>query len=340
MDFVNIFKDSWLGKASSYIGDNEKIQELLKETVLQKKDSVMKRLFVAISCVMMTCAAFGQGMVGAKGVECTKSDSTLVVRLLKEAKEQRGEEHRMLWFGKKFIGVPYVAHTLEKGNEEHLIVNLHELDCTTFVETVVALSLCDQQNKRSFEDYCRNLTRIRYREGKMKDYTSRLHYFTWWGEDNERKGIVREIVPSKEEVASEGWGAFTGVQTLNINYMSTHPTLYKQLKANPKFVSVIKRYEEESKGKKYRFIPKRNVGWAQSSALGIVHDGDIIAMLTSKAGLDTSHIGIAVWQNGKLHLLNASYVYKKVVLDTKTFYDYQQVQTSQTGIRVFRGVEN
>lgn len=287
----------------------------------------------------MPCLGQSTGMVSTKGVECTKSDSAQVVALLSEAKAKRGDENRMLWFGKKFIGVPYVAHTLENGDKEHLIVNLHELDCTTFVETVVALSLCDQQDKRTFEDYCKNLTRIRYRDGKMTDYTSRLHYFTWWAEDNEKKGIVKEVLPEMNTNKPNDWGAWTSVQTININYMSTHPTLYKQLKANAKFVPVIKRYEDASRGQKYRFIPKKNVGWGQASSLGTVHDGDIIAMLTSKAGLDTSHIGIAVWQNGKLHMLNASYVYKKVVLDQKTFYDYQQVQTSQTGIRVFRMTE-
>ena len=263
-----------------------------------------------------------------RGAEYTKEDSALVVKLLADAKSERGDEHPMLYFGKKFLGVPYVAHTLEGGDVEHLIVNLHELDCTTFVETVTALTLCDKADKRTFEDYCSELVRIRYRQGKMGDYTSRLHYFTWWGEDNERLGIVQCIM--------SGAKPFTAVQTVNIDYMSTHPELYKQLKNHPEYVEVIRQYERGTSGKTYRYIPKENVGWKQSSSLKIVETGDIVAMLTSKKGLDTSHIGIAVWQNGRLHLLNASYVYKKVVLDTQTFYEYQQKQTSQTGIRVFR----
>lgn len=295
-----------------------------------------KCLMVLIAVLVFSVADIKAQKVS--GVEYEKADSTLVVRLLKEAKTQRGEVHPMLWFGKKLVGVPYVTSTLEKGESEHLIVNLHELDCTTFVETVVALALCDKANERTFADFCKQLTWIRYRGGKMTDYTSRLHYFTWWAQDNERKGVVKEIVPHNPANKADGWGAFTAVQTININYMTSHPNSYKHLKSHPEWVKAIGRYEAESKGLKFRYIPKKNVGWSQSSPLGILHDGDIVAMLTSKAGLDTSHIGIAVWQNGKLHLLNASYVYKKVVLDTKTFYDYQQIQTSQTGIRVFRFV--
>ncbi|MCR5312468.1 MAG: DUF1460 domain-containing protein [Bacteroidaceae bacterium] len=263
-----------------------------------------------------------------KTAEYTKEDSTLVVKLLNEAKTERGEENPMLYFGKKFLGVPYVAHTLENGDVEHLIVNLHELDCTTFVETVTALTLCDKNGLSTFEDYCAQLVKIRYRKGKMEDYTSRLHYFTWWGDDNERLGIVKCIYSTKKP--------FTAIQKVNINYMSKHPNLYKQLKAHPEFIKKISEYERGSSGMTYYYIPKANVGGKQSGPLGIVKDGDIIAMLTSKDGLDTSHIGIAVWQNGRLHMLNASYVYKKVVLDKNTFYDYQQKQTSQTGIRVFR----
>ena len=76
----------------------------------------------------------------AQHIEYTQADSALVVKLLERAKTQRGNENRILYFGRQFLGVPYVAHTLELGDTEHLIVNLHELDCTTFVETVTALT--------------------------------------------------------------------------------------------------------------------------------------------------------------------------------------------------------
>lgn len=270
----------------------------------------------------------------AKQVEYTSEDSARVVQLLNEAKDQRGTENRIFYFGKKFLGLPYVAHTLELGDTEHLIVNLHELDCTTFVETVVALALCDLQDKRTFDDFCNNLTRIRFRQGQMTDYTSRLHYFTWWAEDNEQLGIVKDIAP-----LSAPRGAFTAVQTININYMSAHPTLYKQLKNHPEFVPTIKAYEQASNGKRFRYIPKQNLVWRKNSALSAVKDGDIVAMLTNNDGLDTRHIGIAFWRNGRLHLLHASSLYKKVLMSKETFYEYEMKQPKHTGIRVFRVVE-
>lgn len=275
-------------------------------------------IFICIACIRAI----------AQNTEYSAEDSAKVVRMLSEAKSRRGDTNRMLYFGKQFVGVPYVEHTLENGTSEHLIVNLHEMDCTTFVETVLALSLCDKHDERTFADYCRWLTRVRYRDGKLTDYTNRLHYFTWWGEDNERLGLVKCI----EKDAAP----FASVQQLKLNYMSTHVSAYKHLKANPKFVEKIRKMEQASNGRTYRYIPKRLMGQSQDSSLGIIHTGDIVAMLTNKPGLDTSHIGIAVWQDGKLHLLNASSLYHKVVIDTNTFYDYMQQQKSQTGVRVFR----
>lgn len=275
-----------------------------------------------------------------QGVEVTPQDSALVVTLLQKAKSGRGKESRMIYFAKQFLGLPYVAHTLENGTREHLIVNLHEFDCTTLVETAAALTLCDEHDQRTFGDYCHWLTMLRYREGKLTDYTSRLHYFTWWAEDNERLGLVecinQDTKPTafyEKLVTKKLWDA---VQTVNINYMTTHPQQYKHLKNNPQFVEKIRDYERISSGKSYRYIPKRLVGGRQRNSLGIVEDGDILAMITSKAGLDTSHLGLAIWQDGKLHMLHASSLYKKVVIDTLTLYDYQQKQTSQIGIRVFR----
>lgn len=281
----------------------------------------MKYFFLIVFLWLYGLSAFSQQ------VEYSKSDSVSVERILSEAKTERKEQNRMLYFGKKFIGVPYVAHTLENGNSEHLVVNLRELDCTTFVENVLALALCDIENKRTFSDFCNNLRKVRYFGGCIDDYSSRLHYFTWWAEDNIQKGIIREI-------SADGF-PFTAVQKVSINYMSAHPELYKHLKGKPDMIQKIRQKEQLTSGKTHRYIPKSFLN-ESADRIGVVHTGDIVAIITSKSGLDTSHIGIAVWQDGKLHLLNVSSIYKKVVLDKSTFYQYSQRQKSQLGIRVFR----
>ena len=56
----------------------------------------------------------------------------------------------------------------------------------------------------------------------------------------------------------------------------------------------------------------------------------------SKQGLDTSHIGIAVWHADGLHLLNASQIRHKVVEEPMTLAVYMSKHPKQTGIRVIR----
>lgn len=54
-------------------------------------------------------------------------------------------------------------------------------------------------------------------------------------------------------------------------------------------------------------------------------------------GLDYSHVGLAVWgKDGKLHLLNASSLRKKVVEEPQTLYRYMLGQRNQMGIRLVR----
>jgi len=276
--------------------------------------------------VFLLLVAFIYNNVKAE-VEVSPEDSLRVVQILEKASGERGDENRMIYFGRQFLGVPYVAHTLENGEKEHLIVNVHGLDCTTFVETVTALSICDARGERTFAGFCKWLEKLRYRDGRMTDYTSRLHYFTWWGEDNEKLGLVRCV--------DEG-SVFAATQTVDVYYMTKFPNYYKHLKGNREFVRRIGEYERETKGRKYRYIPKRMLNMRQSSALGVIEDGDIISMLTSKAGLDTQHIGIAFWKNGRLHLMHASSMYGKVVMDETTFYDYEMKVRSHVGVRVYR----
>jgi hypothetical protein len=93
--------------------------------------------------------------------------------------------------------------------------------------------------------------------------------------------------------------------------------------------------EQRVSGAKFRYIPKSLV--SNSSLLRkAVRDGDIIAITCKKKGLDIAHLGFAVWQNDGLHLLNASMLHKKVVLEPMTLAQYLQKHPSHTGIRIIR----
>ena len=85
----------------------------------------------------------------------------------------------VVFYANQLLNTPYVAHTLE-GDTEQLTINIDELDCTTFVETLYALTRSTLDNRTSWRDYANNLESIRYRNGVMGDYSSRLHYISEW----------------------------------------------------------------------------------------------------------------------------------------------------------------
>lgn len=233
----------------------------------------------------------------------------------------------VLHYARQFLGVPYVGGTLEQADTERLVVNLRQLDCTTLVETVGALALTKRQGSERFSDYCANLMRLRYWHGRMDGYLSRLHYFTWWMHDNMDKGLLAEVTDSLH---------CTAPIRVNNHYMSAHPDRYRFLKAHPEWVDSIARMEQRYNGDDGFYLPEAATGLDRKD-LGFVRDGDLVAIVTSKAGLDYSHLGFAVWgSDGRLHLLNASSIHHKVVEEPKTLRQYLREHPTSVGVRVFR----
>lgn len=252
----------------------------------------------------------------------TDSDSIKVEKLLKDATTLPPDSNRILFFAKQLTGIPYVTGTLDKGSEETLIVHLDKADCTTYVETVLALALADKAGKRSFRDFKDALQQIRYRGGKIDGYASRLHYFSDWIKDNEQKGIVRERT---KELSRE-------VQPLHLNFMSTHPESYGRLKDNPALVAQIARLEQAWRNVSVFYLPKEKLNDPPQKLA--IRNGDIIAITTRIEGLDVVHTGFAYWIGEKLHLLHASSVKKKVILEMQPLYDYSKNKKAHTGVRI------
>jgi hypothetical protein len=260
-------------------------------------------------------------------VDYWRSDSVKVVRLLREAPHQN-DSNQMLYFARRLRGLPYVAKTLEKNEHEKLVVNLRQFDCTTFVETVLALTRCVKEGKRTFEAFCDNLRNLRYRNGEVT-YVDRLHYFTAWIEDNERMGLVKEIQGPNPP--------FSAVQTVKVNYMTTHRSLYPMMVRHPEWVKGIRKMEDSISGRRYKYIPKSML--TNYKALRqCIDDGDVIVILTKKKGLDTSHLAIAVWHDDGLHFIDASMVQHKVVEESMTIAQYMARHPSHIGIRVVRSL--
>ena len=184
-----------------------------------------------------------------------------------------------------------------------------------------------REGKTDVASYTRNLEKIRYFDGKNRGYTSRLHYLSFWMADLTKRKVAKEVVLPQ---------TLTQPLEIRLNYMSTHAGSYPFLKNHPERVREIAQLERKYSGKVGRFLPKSNAGLSRQQ-LGAIHDGDIITVVTQKAGLDYSHQGIAFWGNdGKLHMLHASSERKRVIADERTLEDYLKRISHAKGIRVFR----
>ncbi len=283
--------------------------------------SIYSKVFICLS--ILFCCAIDHKAQAQTVYE--DSDSLIFEKYIADFSKYGGlsDNELLLKTAKYFIGSPYVASTLDANNEEKLTVNLREFDCTTLVESSLALIKTIKSNNHSFSEFCDQLKNIRYRTGKIEDYSSRLHYTSDWIRENERKGLLTNI-----SISLEG-------QLVNkpINFMTNHISAYKQLLNNKDLQEKIKKVEEQLNNKGgYYVISKEKLCKVNKS----MKNGDIVAFSTSVQGLDFSHIGIIALEGNTVTFVHASSTQKKVVLESKSLVEYCQSSKKCNGVTILR----
>ncbi len=225
--------------------------------------------------------------------------------------------------GLSFLGTPYVVASLENGMEEKMVINLRELDCTTFAENCLAIARVVKSGKTDFASFVAELERIRYRDGIRNKYPSRLHYFSEWISNNSQKGIIDET-PNQSGVKSDK----------TINYMSTHPSSYPVLKEHPEIIPEIALQEAGLTKKGFMYFPKNNLPNLYSH----LSHGDIIALTSSIDGVDVNHVGIILKKGSEFYLLHAPLSGKKVLVSDGPIADFLKPESKNNGIIIARPV--
>lgn len=224
-----------------------------------------------------------------------------------------------------FVGRPYVAATLEK-DPERLVVNLREWDCTTLVESAVALARTARSDAPSFATYLRELSRLRYRSDTINDYTDRLHYFTDWIYENTRRGLVRDMT------------AAIGGRTYRprLSFMSTHPDRYAALRSRPERVAFMRDKEAAISARAgYAILPTALIPAAAAS----LRDGDIVCFVTSIPGLDISHVGIICQRGRTVTFIHASSAAGRVIVEPTSLHAYATRNPRTLGVMILRPTE-
>jgi hypothetical protein len=229
-----------------------------------------------------------------------------------------------------FVGTPYVPGTLEQPGPEHLVINLRELDCVTFVENVLALTafvrhdgvsaLADSAD--AMRRYAGYLRRLRYRDGRVDGYASRLHYFSEWLQQAEADHRLRLV--------TRGLGGTddTGL----IDFMTTHAASYPALQDSLVFREIRDTEIRLSSGPGRVVLPKDRI----APIAGEIQEGDVIAAASTLQGLDVVHTGFAVREHGELHLLHAPLKGSSVEISALPLAERIQGISTQRGIMVAR----
>uniref|UniRef100_A0A832DLV5 DUF1460 domain-containing protein n=1 Tax=Ignavibacterium album TaxID=591197 RepID=A0A832DLV5_9BACT len=285
-------------------------------------DKISRILFIVISFYFFSLSITAQVFTDKDITECNNRFTFAIENKLSD--KPLGEVISEI--GKSFLNTPYQAHTLEVTDREQIVINFSELDCTTFLETSFALARCIKKNRMTFDEFKNELQFIRYRDGKLDEYPSRLHYFSDWIYNNIQKGIIKDVT---KEIGGKPI-------KFNVNFMSQNPKYYKHLQSNPEFIPIIKKQESEINVRQYYYIPQDEIKKVEDK----ISEGDLIALTTSDKGLDIGHVGIAVkMKNERIHFMHAPQVGSKVEITEIPLAEYVKKIKKHTGIIVLRATE-
>lgn len=253
------------------------------------------------------------------------TDTILATDILTDvaSKNFKNPSERTGYIARMFIGKPYVAHTLE-GDTENLRINFDELDCTTFVDIAMALSFTVGEHRQGWQDFVYNLERMRYRNGVINGYASRLHYNCEWAINNTHRGNIADVTTLSPKY---------DYQTRSIDFMTSHRDSYPALADSATYAAIS---AIENGYRNHRFPYIKTIDLTNKGVLDFLRDGDVIAFVSNRKDLDVTHMGIVVKEDGKTKVLHASSTDGVVEISRQPIHDFVKRNRGWIGIRVYR----
>ncbi len=233
--------------------------------------------------------------------------------------------------GELAVGTPYEPFTLEAylraggspSRTEPLTLSLTRFDCVSLVEACLAVArVADGDGAPTWERFAREVERMRYRGGERRGYASRLHYFSEWIADGERRGLLRDL-----------GGALGGVEDARpLRFMTEHRDLYVAL-ADDRVFQAVAAMERRLDGRPRRVIPTARIPEVSDR----IETGDVLAFATAIPGLDVTHAAFAYRDGrGVLRVLHAPLSGGSVEVTDATLSEYVAAIRRSTGILVAR----
>jgi len=233
--------------------------------------------------------------------------------------------------GELAVGTPYEAFTLEAyikagGNpssKEPLFLSLTRFDCVTLVESCLAVArVANDRRTPTWDRFAHEIERMRYRGGKREGYASRLHYFSEWITDGEKRGLVHDV--------GAELGGVNDARPLR--FMTEHRTSYPAL-ADENVFRAIGEMERSLDSHPRYVVPAVRI----PEVVDRIETGDVLAFATAIPGIDVSHAAFAYRDSvGILRVLHAPLSGGVVEITRTTLPEYVSAIRRATGILVAR----
>lgn len=302
---------------------------LFKSNYILSKDRIKLEQYLSFNLPLQIKATIlNDGIANNRKEEFINTEEAIFRRVMqyaaKEKLPDRSMNEIMQAIAIQFLGSQYKANLLDRQEEETVVVSLDKFDCVLFVETVLAIARGITLQDYSYNTFVDRIRDQRYRDGQLNGYCSRLHYFSDWIKDNEKRGTVRNI--------SLDIGGVT--LNKNLNFMSRHRNSYPRMVSNDSNYQCIVQTEANLNGVAVNYIPKNRIRQVYSQ----LRSGDIVAVATSINGLDVTHTGLVYrHSNGNLGFIHASPA--GVVTTARDLQRYVRNVKNAIGIVVARPID-
>lgn len=215
------------------------------------------------------------GLAALHAPTVSAADPRVAAFASRAAAQPAGGSTAVVELARSLLGTPYLKGALrgERDPATGLILSLEKVDCMVLLEWLLAgESLAGRPGAGCADSLAQALLRVRFRGGRAR-WEQRNHFFSDWLAAGPR---LRDVGAS-----------FTGARrrTLNLNC--------------------------RERGRRWvRGVPCHEVAvWQVPGApatLDSLRNGDLIGLWAAKPGLDVTHVGVVVREEGRVMLLNAS----------------------------------
>ena len=297
--------------------------------------ALLKGAALSAAALLLPGGLDAQALLGALAAEDDRERLARWLRTLRQAGLARPSVplgRAVARAGELALGSQYKAYTLEAylagGGDparEPLTLHLDVFDCVSLVESALAAARAARKGPAAgWDDFAREVERMRYRGGVRSGYASRIHYFSEWIGDGARRGLVRDLGPELGAVEDRR----------PLRFMTEHRSSYAALKDDAVFAA-IGEMERSLDASPRHVIPTARIPQVQDR----IQTGDVLAFATTIAGLDVTHTGLAYRDRaGVLRVLHAPLSGGAVEVSRSTLHGYVSAIRRATGILVARPV--